>query len=150
MYSAHVWAVSVYIYQDAQFSFGSQVPHLKQLHLILQLISYTNTMSITSMPFLTGPVASTQEQLRLSPPRGRLSAVVPLSKVQEVLWVDYLRQPWTTHYNLTLKIDLTRSKLTLEGIMNSKSARLPKHKTPRYKHRLTLSRYRHTQARQQA
>lgn len=39
MYSAHVWAVSVYIYQDAQSSFGSQVPHLKQLHLILQLIS---------------------------------------------------------------------------------------------------------------
>ncbi|KAM3512715.1 hypothetical protein MY11210_003668 [Beauveria gryllotalpidicola] len=78
-------------------------------------------MSTTSMPFLTGPVASSQEQLRLSPPKGRLSAIIPLSKVQEVLWVDYLRQPWTTHYNLTLKVDLTSSKLSLESVMNSKA-----------------------------
>ncbi|EGX94166.1 non-ribosomal peptide synthetase [Cordyceps militaris CM01] len=76
-------------------------------------------MSIPAMPFITGPVAEPQEQLRLSPPRGRLSAIIPLSKVQEVLWVDYLRQPWATHYNLTLKVDLTGSNLSLESIMNN-------------------------------
>lgn len=92
-------------------------------------------MSIPAMPFITGPVAEPQEQLRLSPPRGRLSAIIPLSKVQEVLWVDYLRQPWATHYNLTLKVDLTGSNLSLESIMNSTPLpTIPQLSTQRRKH----------------
>lgn len=82
------------------------------------------------MPFITGPPASSREQLRPSPPQGRLSAIIPLSKVQEVLWVDYLRQPWATHYFLTLKVDLGQSDLTIESLMNSKSLTLTIHATP--------------------
>ncbi|XP_044717203.1 AMP-binding enzyme domain-containing protein [Hirsutella rhossiliensis] len=75
-------------------------------------------MAHSPMPFITGPVTIPDSQLRLSPPQGDLVAIVPLSKVQEVLWLDYIRRPWATHYALTLRIDLTESKLSLETILN--------------------------------
>lgn len=81
--------------------------------------------SLESMPFITGPVGTPETQLRPSPPQGNLTALVPLSKVQEVLWLDYIRRPWTTHYTLTLQVDLTGTPTTLENILNSKLAVIP-------------------------
>lgn len=78
-------------------------------------------MDHAPMPFITGPVAAPDAQLRLSPPQGDVAALVPLSKVQEVLWLDYIRRPWATHYILTLQIDLAESKLSLETILARES-----------------------------
>ena len=60
------------------------------------------------MPFISGPIdsRSVQERLGTHEPQGELEAIVPLAKVQQVLWMDYLRRPHATHYNLTLEINL--------------------------------------------
>ncbi len=77
-------------------------------------------MALSTMAFLTGPAEVPDSPVRLSPPSGDLIALVPLSKVQEVLWLDYIRRPWTTHYSLTLKVDFESFDIPLEKIFNRK------------------------------
>ena len=77
-------------------------------------------MATAAMPFLTGPVKVPESPVRLSDPSGDLVAIVPLSKVQEILWLDYIRRPWTTHYSLTLKVDFEAYDVSLEKIINRK------------------------------
>ena len=81
-------------------------------------------MDSSTMPFLTGPVQVAESPVRLSAPGGDLVSLVPLSKVQEVLWLDYIRRPWATHYSLTLKVDFGAYDVSLEKIFNRKSRSL--------------------------
>ena len=63
--------------------------------------------AVPKMPFLSGPIESqpAQNHAVTQEPKGDLEAIVPLSKVQQVLWMDYMRHPSGTHYNLTLKVE---------------------------------------------
>ena len=63
--------------------------------------------AVPKMPFISGPLEhlSSHDCTRQQEPQGDLEAIVPLAKVQQVLWMDYLRRPHATHYNLTLEID---------------------------------------------
>ncbi|KAL2168434.1 hypothetical protein VTG60DRAFT_7295 [Thermothelomyces hinnuleus] len=73
----------------------------------------------TPMPFFSGPAPEpgTPMAANITPPTGDLEAVMPLSKVQLVLWLDYLRRPMATHYLLTAKVDLGHHAVSLEDIV---------------------------------
>lgn len=74
--------------------------------------------TLTPMPFLTGPAITEGREPFLShEPVGELAAVVSLSKVQQALWLDYLRRPHASHYHLTLFIDLQELAPTLDRIL---------------------------------
>ena len=64
--------------------------------------------AVPDMPFLSAPIEiePAQSHARTHEPQGDLEAVVPLAKVQQILWIDYLKRPCGTHYNLTLKVEL--------------------------------------------
>lgn len=76
-------------------------------------------MSNEQMQFLTGPKMDEayQGELAAFEPEGKLTAVLPLSKVQQPLWLDYLRLPSASHYHLTLKVYLHENPLGLEAIL---------------------------------
>ena len=65
-------------------------------------------IAFPEMPFLSGPVVGQPpiDRMGCRVPQGELEASIPLAKVQEVLWMDYLKCPSGTHYNLTLKMEL--------------------------------------------
>lgn len=75
-------------------------------------------MAHSPMPFTAGPVCVSDSPPHLSPPEGGLVALIPLYKGQQALWLDYIRRLWATHYALTLRVDLTGSKLSVESILN--------------------------------
>ncbi|KAH9429665.1 Hybrid PKS-NRPS synthetase tas1 [Pyricularia oryzae] len=76
-------------------------------------------MSVRPLPFLTGPAPShdTAAGFKPSPPTGNLVSVSPLSKAQMALWFDYLQHPTSTHYFLTLKVELDKQPLSLDKII---------------------------------
>ena len=76
------------------------------------------TTAVPKMPFLSGPIESrpASNHTRTQEPQGELEAIVPLAKVQQVLWMDYLRRPSGTHYNLTLRLDLGKQCLTIQQL----------------------------------
>ncbi|GAB1200511.1 hypothetical protein APSETT444_009884 [Aspergillus pseudonomiae] len=70
------------------------------------------------MPFLTGPaITASREHFRSQEPVGDLTAVIALSKVQQALWLDYLRRPHASHYHLTLFLNLEELNPTLDKIL---------------------------------
>ncbi|KAB8255140.1 hypothetical protein BDV32DRAFT_154554 [Aspergillus pseudonomiae] len=74
--------------------------------------------SLTPMPFLTGPaITASREHFRSQEPVGDLTAVIALSKVQQALWLDYLRRPHASHYHLTLFLNLEELNPTLDNIL---------------------------------
>lgn len=74
--------------------------------------------TVPKMPFLSGPIENqtAQARARTQEPQGDLEAVVSLAKVQWVLWLDYLRRPWGTHYNLTLKVEFGEQCPTIQQL----------------------------------
>ena len=64
--------------------------------------------AVPDMPFLSAPIESqpAESHVRTHEPQGDLEAIVPLAKVQQILWMDYLKRPCGTHYNLTLRVEL--------------------------------------------
>ena len=74
--------------------------------------------TVPKMPFLSGPIENrtSQARARTQEPQGDLEAVVPLAKVQQVLWLDYLRRPWGTHYNLTLRVEFGEQGPTVQQL----------------------------------
>lgn len=76
-------------------------------------------MSVRPLPFLTGPAPSpdTAAGFKPSPPTDNLVSVSPLSKAQMALWFDYLQHPTSTHYFLTLKVELDKQPLSLDKII---------------------------------
>ncbi|KAL2182237.1 non-ribosomal peptide synthetase [Thermothelomyces heterothallicus CBS 203.75] len=83
----------------------------------------------TPMPFISGPAPEpgTPMAAKLTPPTGDLEAVIPLSKAQLVLWLDYLRRPMATHYLLTAKVDLGHHAVSLEDIVRAIHFLTPRH-----------------------
>lgn len=75
------------------------------------------------MPFLMGPAPSSDgpASFELTAPPGDLVAVLPLSKTQLALWFNYLKQPLSSHYLLTLKISLSVENLSVERLIQGKS-----------------------------
>ena len=73
----------------------------------------------SSMPFISG-VLHAPKRLDLSEPEGDLAALIPLSKVQQLLWLDYISRPQSTHYHLTLRINLRSHKVQIEDLLRGK------------------------------
>ncbi|RAR05690.1 non-ribosomal peptide synthetase [Stemphylium lycopersici] len=74
-------------------------------------------MSLEPMPFLSGPVASTAGPHQHHDPPTDIVSVVPLSKVQQALWLDYLARPHVSHYHLRLEVDVGHLNPSLERIL---------------------------------
>ena len=74
---------------------------------------------MSPMPFLSGPVEDKQDAKVIDhcEPWGELESLIPLSKPQQALWLDYRRRPSSCHYNLTLRIDLSDAAYSLESIL---------------------------------
>lgn len=82
--------------------------------------------ALTPMPFLSGPaVTKSEEPVPNVEPAGEFSALIPLSKVQQALWLDYLRRPHASHYHLTLSVDLSEAAPTLDQILKGISTQKP-------------------------
>ncbi|KAI1318605.1 non-ribosomal peptide synthetase [Xylariaceae sp. FL0255] len=78
-------------------------------------------MEVERMPFLTGParVDDSGRGFNSSQPSDSVVSVVPLSKTQLALWLDYLRRPSASHYLLTLEVDLSSYEVSMERIMQT-------------------------------
>ncbi|KAH6846806.1 non-ribosomal peptide synthetase [Alternaria alternata] len=74
-------------------------------------------MSLEPMPFLSGPVASNAGPHEHRDPPSDIVSVIPLSKVQQALWLDYLVRPHVSHYHLRLEIDVSYLNPSLEKIL---------------------------------
>jgi hypothetical protein len=84
------------------------------------------------MPFLTGPaITAGREPFPSQEPVGELTAVVSLSKVQQALWLDYLRRPHASHYHLTLFINLEELTPTLDQILQGIYRSINRHQSTR-------------------
>ena len=76
-----------------------------------------SAMSLEPMPFLSGPVASNAGPHEHRDPPSDIVSVIPLSKVQQALWLDYLVRPHVSHYHLRLEIDVSYLNPSLEKIL---------------------------------
>ncbi|KAI1120014.1 non-ribosomal peptide synthetase [Nemania abortiva] len=78
-------------------------------------------MENTQMPFLTGPVCTddSSQSFRLSGLTDDVVSVIPLSKAQLALWLDYLRRPKASYYFLTLKVDISSYDVSIERIVQT-------------------------------
>ena len=74
--------------------------------------------TVPDMLFLSAPIEilPAQGQVRTQEPQGDLEAVIPLAKVQQILWMDYLKRPYGTHYNLTLRVELGAQCPTIQQL----------------------------------
>ena len=85
---------------------------------VAPLQQYTLIMSLEPMPFLSGPTPNSSGPCGRNDPPSDVVSMIPLSKAQQALWLDYLVRPHACHYHLRLEVDLTHLHPTLERLLD--------------------------------
>lgn len=106
--------------QSQEFYLGR---FIKSQSVIRSIMSST----VLKMPFISGHVNTecSSDPSGSHEPQGDIEATVPLAKVQQVLWTNHLKEPFGTHYNLTLSIDFDIPGPSVEQLIQGQSVSDP-------------------------
>ena len=84
--------------------------------------SFTLAAPLTSMPFISG-LPSLSHQLEVSQVSAAclddIVSMIPLTRSQEGIWLDYVLAPQSTQYNLTLKATLVDGNNSYDGSLRA-------------------------------
>lgn len=84
--------------------------------------SFSLAAPLTSMPFISG-LSSLSHQLEGSQVSAAsldgVVSMIPLTRSQEGIWLDYILAPQSTQYNLTLKVTLIDGDNSYNGSLRA-------------------------------
>ncbi|KAJ6563927.1 hypothetical protein B0H19DRAFT_73896 [Mycena capillaripes] len=82
--------------------------------------SAAESARLPHMPFITGPRAASSVATFVPAVRPSGAArVYPLSRSQEGIWIEYLMEPQSSRYNLTLRVDIDQQADEYDGSLSS-------------------------------